>query len=50
MLSYGFLLSTLVSITLLIILCSKQEANLGLHNHRLRIPVKRNWLQERDEL
>ena len=48
MLSYAFLVSTLVLIKILIILCSKQEINFGLHNHR--IPIKRNWLQERDEL
>jgi hypothetical protein len=50
MLSYAFLVSTLVLIKILIILCSKHEANLGLYNHRIRIPIKRNWLQERDEL
>jgi hypothetical protein len=50
MLSYTFLVSTLVLILLLIILCSKQEVNLGLHSQRLRIPIKRHRVQDRDEL
>lgn len=53
MLSYAFLVSTLGFLTILLILCERHQVNNGFRREnapKLRIPIKRNCYQDRDEL